>query len=448
MKTDDTACHLAGLSPAEILARKPDPEIERQIGALTPEKILALPYDWAFWGRPEQHAPAGRWHIWLILAGRGFGKTRAGAEWVRIQARKRGKRRIALVGATMAEARSVMVEGESGLLNIGHPDERPDFEPSLGRLTWRSGVQGFLHGAADPNGLRGPQFDSAWTDEIGKWPKGEEAWSNLMFALRLGAHPRVVATTTPRRVPLIQQLVGAPGVVLTQGRTRHNRAHLAPGFIETLEQSFGGTRIGRQELDGELIEDIEGSLWPRALLESCQVDAAPALARIVIGVDPPAGASARSDACGIIVAGLGADGRGYVLDDRSVGGERPEGWARKVVHAANQWQADRVIVEANQGGAMVETVLRAVEQTLPLRLVHASIGKGGRAEPIAALYEAGRVSHVGPFPALEDEMTGLVIAGDYAGPGRSPDRADALVWALAELLLARVRKPGVRRLFD
>ncbi|MGP1283654.1 MAG: terminase large subunit domain-containing protein, partial [Parasphingopyxis sp.] len=291
----------------------------------------------------------------------------------------------------------------------------------------------------------------AWADEIGKWRDGEAAWDNLMLGLRLGDYPRAVATTTPRPVALVRRLVGDAesgkgGTVLTRGRTQDNRAHLAPGFVAAIEAAYGGTRLGRQELDGELIEDVAGSLWPRALIERCRVRAVPALRRVVVAVDPPAGAGPGSDACGIVVAGLGADARGYVLADASVQGLRPEGWAAKVADAAEAWDADRVIAEANQGGAMVRSVLQAAGRILPLRLVHAARGKSARAEPVAALYEAGRVGHAGTFPALEDEMAGLTIGGRYEGPGRSPDRADALVYALTELMLGRTIDPGVRKL--
>lgn len=420
--------------------------------ARTDEAVLEkFFYDWDNWARPAQRTPKGDWHIWLVLAGRGFGKTRIGSEWVRARARRQRQQRIALIGATMAEARHVMVEGESGILAISPDSERPDYEPSLGRLTWRSGAQGFLHSAADPDGLRGPQFDTAWADEIAKWPKAEMAWSNLRLAMRLGDRPRIVATTTPRPVPLVKLLMQDAKrddgqAIITRGRTQDNRLHLAPGFIAAIEAAYGGTRLGRQELDGELIEDVEGSLWPRALIEACRANAVPVLKRIIVAVDPPAGAGAGSDACGIIVAGLGADEHGYVLTDASVQGLRPEGWARKVADTAEAWKADRVIAEANQGGAMVRSVLQAAGHTLPLRLIHASRGKSARAEPVAALYEAGRVSHAGTFPALEDEMAGMTIGGSYAGPGRSPDRADALVYALTELMLGGVSKPGVRGL--
>jgi phage terminase large subunit-like protein len=306
-----------------------------------------------------------------------------------------------------------------------------------------------LYSAAEPEGLRGPQHHIAWADEIAKWPLGMETWDNLMMGMRLGDQPRIVATTTPRPVPLVRRLLGldgkAPkGVVVTRGRTADNGAHLPPSYIEGMRDSYGGTRIGRQELDGELIEDVAGALWTRALIERCRVVALPALRRVVVAVDPPA--SATGDACGIVVAAIGADGIGYVIEDASVNGCAPEAWARAVAEAAARHGADRVVAEANNGGAMVASVLRAADAGLPVRLVHASRGKSARAEPVSALYEAGRVFHVGAFPALEDELAGLQAGGGYAGPTRSPDRADALVWAMTELMLSTTARPGLRTL--
>ncbi|MDO7834922.1 terminase family protein [Sphingobium sp. HBC34] len=412
---------------------------------LTPAAAERLARHWAFLARPAQLAPAGDWRIWLMLAGRGFGKTRAGAEWVRAIAEGDPGARIALVGATLGEARSVMVEGESGLMAIAPWWARPDYAPALRRLRWPNGAEARLFGAAEPEALRGPQFSHGWADEIAKWASGEAAWDNLMLGMRLGAAPRVLATTTPRPVPLVRALVAREGadVVVTRGRTADNDANLAPGFVAAMAAAYGGTRLGRQELDGELIEEADGALWTRDLIERCRVAHVPGvLARVVVAVDPPA--TAGGDACGIVVAGLGGDGRGYVIADASVEGMRPEGWARAVAAAAMVHGADKVVAEANNGGQMVESVLRAAEATLPVKLVHASRGKAARAEPVAALYEAGRVMHRGAFPMLEDEMCGLLAGGGYVGPGRSPDRADALVWAMSELMLGRTGEARVR----
>lgn len=433
----------AGRSMAERLAALPDAQRATMIAGMDPK---AIAHHWPFWARPAQMAPDGQeWRVWLVMAGRGFGKTRAGAEWVRACAEADGRLRIALVAATMAEARSVMVEGESGLIAIAPPDRRPEFQPSLKRLIWPNGARAMLYSAAEPEGLRGPEHHIAWADEVAKWPGGMTTWTNMEMGLRLGERPRIVATTTPRPVALLRYLLAMrEGLALTGGRMSDNRANLPPAFLAAMADIHGGTRVGRQEMDGELIEEAEGALWTRALIEERRVRAAPGAARTVIGVDPPAGTT--GDACGIVVAALGIDGNAYVIEDASAAGLSPEGWARAVAIAAARHGADRVVAEANMGGAMVASVLRAVDAGLPLKLVHAVQGKSARAEPVAALYEAARAFHVGAFPALEDELCGLIAGGGYEGPGRSPDRADALVWAMTELMLGRRQCPGIRRL--
>ncbi|MEM8917683.1 MAG: terminase family protein [Pseudomonadota bacterium] len=417
--------------------------------SLTGKELVGWEHDWTRWARPDQMPPDPPWSTWLIMAGRGFGKTRAGAEWVRSIAERDGSARFALVGANYAECRSVMIEGDSGLLTIAPPNERPEWEPSLKRLRWTSGAEARVYSAAEPEALRGPQSSHCWCDEIAKWinnaGQAEATWHNLKMGLRLGENPQAVLTTTPRPVPLVRALAKAPDVVVTRGRTQDNDLNLPQAFLTAMERDYAGTRLGRQELDGELIEELEGALWSRQMIELCRVREIPPLARIVIGVDPPA--SAQGDACGIIVAGMAGSGstvRGFVLADCSVEQASPETWARAVADSADHWQADRVIAEANQGGAMVKSVLHAAQISLPVRLVHASRGKVARAEPVAALYENGRVHHAGCFPRLEDEMCGLLTGGAYEGPGRSPDRADALVWALTELMLAPARKPNIR----
>jgi phage terminase large subunit-like protein len=428
------------------LLSQPLPERMASLQTLSNEERIEFSTHWALWARAEQLPPAGDWRLWLIMAGRGFGKTRAGAEWVRALAGADPEARIALVGASLNEVRAVMVEGESGIMAISPASRRPKFEPSLRRLTWPNGAQATIYSAGEPESLRGPQHSHAWCDEVAKWDnvnaKAMAAWDNLLLGLRLTEHPRVLATTTPRAVALLQRLMAEDDVAITRGRTADNKEHLPARFIRDIRKSFGKSLMGRQELDGELITDLPGALWTRALLEGAREPAASSLAqRTVIGVDPPA--SAGGDACGIIVAALGEDGVARVLADASVPKPSPERWARAVAAAAEAWQADRVIAEANQGGAMVESVLRAAEVNLPLRLVHASKGKVARAEPVAALYEAGRVRHSGTFPALEDELCGLITGGRYEGPGRSPDRADAAVWALTELCLKPQSRPRV-----
>ena len=437
MKASERAAYLLSLPPEER---------REALERMSDRQRRSLRTHWQLWAHSGQLAPEGDWRVWLILAGRGFGKTRAGAEWVRAVAETDREARIALVAATLGEARSVMVEGESGLIAVARPQQRPTFEPSLRRLTWPSGAQATLYSAGEPESLRGPQHSHAWCDEIAKWQatagRAESAWDNLLLGLRLGCAPRVVVTTTPRAVPLVTRLTQDEETETTRGSTWDNDGNLSPRFLRSMRRRYGKSLLGRQELDGELIEDLPGALWTRGLIEECREDAASSPpARLAIGVDPPA--SAGGDACGIVVAALGEDGIARILADASVAGASPERWARVVARTARAWEADRIVAEANQGGDMVASVLRAADLALPLRLVHASRGKAARAEPVAALYEAGRVRHAGLFPALEDELCGLIAGGAYQGPGRSPDRADALVWALTELMLKNRGRPRV-----
>lgn len=424
---------------------------------------------WPHWARSEQLPPPLDWRVWLICAGRGFGKTRAGAEWVRTIAAEDPEARIALVAQSIGEARAVMVEGESGLLACHADDEVPHFEPSLRRLKWPNGAQAILYSAAEPESLRGPQHSHAWCDEIAKWDNASgravTAWDNLQLGLRLGERPRIVATTTPRAVPLMRRLADPaaggvdPDVAITRGRMQDNFAHLPAEFLRAMRQQYGRSALGRQELDGELLVDVDGALWTRSLLERCRGDGLPVekLARIVVAVDPPA--SAHGDACGIVVAakltsglagglaGGSGDAAGppcyAVLGDFSVEKPSPERWARKVAQVFAMFGAGLVVAEANQGGAMVRSVLRGADIALPVKLVHARQGKSARAEPVAVLYEAGRVTHAGSFAALEDELCGMMTGGGYEGPGRSPDRADALVYALTELMERGKGRPRV-----
>jgi len=434
----------ARFSPFERIAMMPFPARLRFVQGMPRHLREEFLLGWGAAARDAQLSPDGEWRVWLAMAGRGFGKTRAGAEWLLDVAEGPG-RRIALVGATGEEARAVMVEGPSGLLACAEGGVRPEWEPSLGRLTWPNGTTGWIYSAANPEALRGPEHDFAWCDEVGKWTAGEAAWDNLMFGLRRGERPQVLATTTPRATPLMRRIAALPQLVRTHGRTADNLA-LARSVVGHFTSLYGGTRLGRQELDGELIEDVEGSLWPRDLIEASRHGGAlprESLRRVVIGVDPPA--SAGGDACGIVVCGIDSEGIGHVLADATVQGLRPEGWARAVVRAAEAWDADRVVVETNQGGDMVESVLRSVDCRLPVRTARASKGKSARAEPVAAFFERGKAKFAGTFPALEDELAGMTIDGRYEGPGRSPDRADAMVWALTELLRERVL-PRVRML--
>lgn len=427
-------------------------EAERGVAirALSPGQRQELAERWeGGWARPGQVAPAGDdWRIWLIRAGRGFGKTRAGAEWVTEIAATNPEALIALVGATAADVRRVMIEGPSGLRAVAKTGKIPSYVTSRGEIRWPNGARAFVYSADAPDQLRGPEHHAAWCDELAKWRRGDAAWDNLMMGMRRGAYPHVLVTTTPRPTNLMKRVLRAKGLVEMRGRTRDN-PFLPDAFIEQVEDSYGGTALGRQELDGEMIDDLAGALWSRAMLEGCRGAVPDDLVRVVVGVDPPAGAVAEGsvgDACGIVAVGLDGDGMAYVLADASISAASPEGWARAVASCAAQYRADRVVAEANQGGAMVRSVLLAAEVTLPVTLVRATRGKVARAEPVATLYERGRVRHGGRFAALEDEMCGLVAGGGYQGPGRSPDRADALVWALTELCLGRRAGGSVRGL--
>lgn len=424
-------------------------EAERLIAGLDGASLEVLTHDWDLWARDDQMPPEGDWTAWLVLGGRGAGKTRTGAEWVRAMATGRAPfaeepaGRIALVGETLSDVRDVMIEGISGLLAIHPRAERPAWQPSRRKLTWPNGAVAQVFSAEDPEGLRGPQFDAAWADEVAKWRYAEATWDMLQFGLRLGSRPRQVATTTPRPVPLLKRLMADGRTVVSHAPTHRNAANLAPGFLETIVGRYAGTRLGRQELDGELIEDRADALWRRGAIEVARVEDAPELARIVVAVDPPASSNAGADACGLVVAGLGADGMAYVLKDASESGLRPAGWAARAVGLWRRFAADMLVAEVNQGGEMVAAVIREVDPGVPVTMVRATRGKWVRAEPVAALYEQGRVRHVGCHPALEDEMCDFGPAG--LSSGRSPDRMDALVWAITALMLGRGAEPKVRR---
>jgi predicted phage terminase large subunit-like protein len=387
--------------------------------------------DWRVWARASQLPPEGDWRIWLLLAGRGFGKTRSGAEWVRAQAESGAASRIALVAPTARDARLVMVEGESGLLAIAPDTMRPVFEPSKRQLTWPNGAIATLFSADEPDRLRGPQFDAAWCDELAAW-RYPQAWDMLMMALRLGTNPRVVVTTTPKPVKLVRALLASPDCAVTRGGTRDNAGNLAPGFLAAILKQYEGTRLGRQELDAELLEDMPGALWSRDAIERARIDEAPVLRRVVVAIDPAASAGEDADETGIVVAALGQDSHGYVLDDLS-GRYSPHDWASRALEAYRARRADRIVAEVNNGGAMVEATLRVLDAGVSYKPVHASRGKLARAEPVAALYEQGRIHHVGAFPALEDQM--CAFTGGPLAHLASPDRVDALVWALSELML-------------
>ena len=410
---------------------------------------------WSLHAHEHQETPEGDWTTWLILGGRGAGKTRAGAEWIRALVNARANDEaaqpaIALVAETYADAREVMIEGPSGLRAVASEDARPDYEASRRRLVWPSGAIAYAFSAEDPDGIRGYQFDAAWSDELCKWRYAEETWSNLQLALRLGERPRQIATTTPRPMALIKRLLAAPTSHVTRASTYANRAHLSEAFFTEIAALYEGTALGRQELLGELVEDIAGALWSWQTIEAARISAAPSLNRVVVAVDPPATSGEDADECGIVVAGVALCGdikTAFVLADWSAAGLSPRQWAEKTVAAYHEFSADRIVVEVNQGGDMAKAVIAQVDSHAPIRGVHATRGKRLRAEPIAALYEQGRVRHVGAFAKLEDQMTSYTGDGRGLRGGKSPDRLDALVWALTELMLnAAAPTPGVRKL--
>lgn len=402
-------------------------------------------HEWAFWARPDQLPPTKTdWTTWLVLGGRGAGKTRTGAEWIAAQV-KAGAQHVAIVGETYEDAREVMIAGPSGLCAIGDPASRPVYEPSRHRLSWPNGAEGHVFSADDPDGLRGFQFEASWADEICKWRQPDAAWSNLQLGLRLGDRPRQVVTTTPRPFPLLKRLMEHPSTTVTRSTTYDNKGHLASAFLDEIATIYEGTALGRQELLGELIEDQDGALWTWGMIEAARVQDAPALSRIVIAVDPPVTSGPEADECGLIIAGLrDEEGRsvGYVLRDASVAGLSPRGWAARAVSLYHQYKADRLVVEVNQGGDLVEQIIQLEDPNIAIRKVRASRGKMVRAEPIAALYEQGRVRHAGTFPKLEDQLTSYIgQVGEV-----SPDRLDALVWALTDLMLSPQLTPSIRSL--
>lgn len=440
------------------MASAPFSTREAFLAGLSDAQLAALPYLFEFWALPHQLPPEGDWRAWVILGGRGAGKTRAGAEWVRAMVEGPSPavpgraRRLALVAETIDQAREVMVFGESGIMAISPPDYRPQWVAGRRMLIWENGAQAQLFSAHEPESLRGPQFDAAWVDELAKWRRADDTWDMLQFGLRLGTRPQVCVTTTPRRVAILRNLLELDSTVMTHAPTHANRANLAPSFLAEVEARYGGTALGRQELAGELLSDVEGALWQVEQLAECQVAHIPDLTRIVVAIDPAGTSHAGSDECGIVVAGVVMDGpvqdwRAYVLEDASVPAARPTDWARAAIAAMARHGADRLVAEVNQGGDMVEAVIRQIDPLVSYRSVHASKGKVARAEPVAALYEQGRVRHARGLGALEDQMCQMTSSG-FAGKG-SPDRVDALVWALHDLMIepaAKWRNPSIRML--
>ena len=431
------------LSLLESLTQLPAAKREAILSLLTEDQAEQLKYDWSFYARPNQLLPPGDWLTWLLLAGRGFGKTRAAAEAVRqlvcgptpLEGTEYGH--IAIVAETAADARDVCVEGESGILSVHPKSFRPQYEPSKRRLTWPNGARATLFNATEPDQLRGPQHGLAWCDELAKWQYAEATWDQLQFGLRLGKHPRQIVATTPRPIPILKRILVDSSTVTTRGSTIQNKANLAPSFFSQVVKRYDGTRLGRQELNAEILDDVPGALWTRDTIDIARRKVTlPGMQRVVVAVDPSGARSMddeAADAIGIVVAALGTDGRGYVLADRSCK-LSPAGWARMACDAYHEFRADRLIAERNFGGALVEHTIRTADSNIAYREVIASRGKIARAEPVAALYEQGRVSHIGDLSSLEDQMCQMSSTG-FLGSG-SPDACDALVWALSDLMVA------------
>ncbi len=443
----------------EFLSCATDAEIEELLAGLSENAVRSLSYLFELWAlEGHQLAPEGDWSTWVVMGGRGAGKTRAGSEWIRTQVEgatpeAEGRcRRIALVGETYDQARDVMVLGESGIIACSPPDRKPRWISSRRTLVWPNGAEAQVFSASDPQALRGPQFDAAWCDELAKWKSGQQAWDMLQFALRLGEDPRAMVTTTPAAGALLEEVLDGAGTVVTSAPTSANADNLAPTFLQLVTEKYGGTALGRQELEGELLTELPGALWPRERIEAVRAEAAPDLDRVIVAIDPPVTGHEGSDACGIVVAGVVAKGppsdwRAYVLADLSLEAASPRTWAQAAVDAYHDWKADRVVGEVNQGGDMVAQMLAQIDPLVPFTGVRASRGKAARAEPVAALYEQGRVLHAAAMPRLEDEMVAMSRTG-YGGRG-SPDRLDALVWAISDLMIlpaGQWRQPRVRGL--
>ena len=446
-----TLWRCARISRAAMLHSRRQRRTTAFLTRLSPEHLRLLETDWLHRAREDQLPPPGPWTTWAVIGGRGSGKTRTGAEWVRGLAigdpvfSSEPVGRIALIGETFADVRDVMIDGPSGLLSLPRlGSARPVWQPSRRRVVFENGAVAFAFSAEEPDSLRGPQFGAAWSDEVAKWREAETAYDMIQFGLRLGARPRGLVTTTPRPVPLIRRLLADPRAVVTRSRTGDNADNLAPRFLEEVVGRYAGSRLGRQELDGELIEDRADALWTRDIIERARVSAAPALQRIAVAVDPPASSRVGADVCGIVAAGLAADGTAYVLADATLERAAPAAWAQAALALYHRLDADALVAEVNQGGEMVVAVLAEADPSVPVVSVRATRGKMLRAEPVSLLYARGRVRHAGALPALEDEMCAFGPGG--LPGGGSPDRLDALVWALTHLLLSPTTEPRIRRL--
>ena len=434
---------------ASVLRDLPDEEVASLLKELGPKKAAELQHDWGFWARPEQLEPEGDWNTWVALAGRGWGKTRAGAEWVRHRIRS-GDKIVHCVAPTKGDVRRVMVEGDSGLLNVcwsGDETYRgkhigfPVWSPTNNSLTWENGAKAVFFSAEDPERLRGPQAYSAWCDELCAWRNAQDTWDMMMFGLRLGKHPKVFVTTTPKTTKLIRTILDDEKTTISTGSTYDNAANLADTFLDAVRKTYEGTRLGRQELYAEILDEASGALWNRTLLAKCEIekDEVPQLSRIVVSIDPAITSNAESDMTGIVVAGIDVNGTAYVLEDHT-GRYTPQQWASKAIQLYHDHMADRIVAERNQGGDMVRHTLHTEDETVPVKLVHASRGKMARAEPVSALYEQGKVKHIRGLNDLEDQM----VQWEPLGSIGSPDRLDALVWAITDLSLNGYAKPQLK----
>ncbi len=445
---------------AEYLRSLPTDQVKSALSHLSPAQLEELRYDPKFLSRDSQLEPDGQWNVWFICAGRGFGKTFAGVQWVREQV-KQGHKRIAAVASTNSDIERVMVKGESGFLNLcwkgdktykGKPMGLPEWSPTKRTLTWANGAKVEFYSAEEPERLRGPQFSAAWCDELASWNKDQDTWDMLSFCLRLGKHPKVCVTTTPKSTTLVRKILKDPKTSVTTGSTFENSANLADTYLEAVKEQYEGTRLGRQELYAEILTENEGSLWTADMIDACQIsrDELPELVRTVVAVDPAVSSNVESDSTGIVVAGLDINGLAYVLGDYTFK-DKPEAWAQKVIDLYHEFGCSRIVYESNQGKDLIPSLFRTIDENIPLKGVHASTNKIARAEPVSALYERGKVFHVrnpedpdASLTELETQMT----AYEPMGKQKSPDRYDAMVWALTELMLKGVSRPELRLVYS